>query len=414
MDTHPKLTELRNLYTKKNARYVEAISSREKDQKFARRLMRIERLMKIFGVNNKNIMEKFLGGMFQMIKSENRQLSDVDFVLVHDDFPESIVVDKNGYYPYIALSTALPALIAELSLVQADISNKRGIRMRSSRSQIVGLRYLALQRLFYGKTGVIARKASFFYGQLSRNSGNLLAAALFFTLCHEAAHIILKHDNSSMLEEISHRQEYEADELGFELARGIAYSNEDLWLSKGVVLAMLAFEFIVNSEWLRPPLTHPPAYARINNIIENRLIQESEVDWLMLDIVQIASDTMKALPLKMWQEVINSSYWDTSIHDDITYKYIAKLDVLCGFDQNLLRNNFYNVLEDYKIDVSSMDSMIWRVFDQFSNPTEFLHFRDVFYEVASSDEIISLPKSYRQWITNSSSILIRNDLFLKG
>ena len=155
MDTHPELTQLWNLYTKKNARYVEAISSREKDQKFARRLMRIERLMKIFGVNNKNIMEKFLGGMFQMIKSENRQLSDVDFVLVHDDFPESIVVDKNGYYPYIALSTALPALIAELSLVQADISNKRGIRMRSSRSQIVGLRYLALQRLFYGKTGVI-------------------------------------------------------------------------------------------------------------------------------------------------------------------------------------------------------------------------------------------------------------------
>lgn len=413
MSSDPRLEDLQNRYTNKIARVANVLAT---DPRTKKTIRRAQREMKWSGLNVslETAAERMVEEVFRDLSELDERLNGVKIVLVEDEFPEAGTVHDTKYFPYIHISTSLLGLISELTQVQADLGSNMMRRRRPLETQVAALRYLALQWSFHGLSGTIGRKSSLRFGMWSSYIYGLMYAATSFILAHEAAHILLGHEHKAVRNTAeSHKLEYEADAYGLELLHKMPLIRKKSDVTSGAMLVLDGFDFLVRSQWVIPPQSHPSAAKRIDSLVQRGLFQPTDLDEVMSKVAWASSDTVEALPSEFWQDLLSSRHWITDFHSEQVYSEIVNIDMLCGMDEELLVNALQETLKEANRQDIDVNSALQRIMANFDDTSYGLSLQDIDDVVSIDPEISTVGNPYQLACNYITEIMVRNHVLPK-
>ena len=413
MSSDPRLEDLQNRYTNKIARVTNVLAT---DPRTKKTIRRAQREMKWSGLNVslETAAARMVEEVFKDLSELDERLNGVKIVLVEDEFPEAGTVHDTKYFPYIHISTSLLGLLSELVQVQADLGSNMMRRRRPLETQVAALRYLALQWSFHGLSGTIGRNSSLRFGTWSSYIYRLMYAATSFILAHEAAHILLGHDHTAVRDMTeSHKLEYEADAYGLELLHRMPLIRNKSDVTSGAMLVLDGFDFLVRSQWVIPPQSHPSAAKRIDSLVQRRLLQPTDLDEVMSKVAWASSDTVEALPSEFWQDLLSSRHWVTDFHSEQVYSEIVNIDMMCGMDEELLLNALQETLKEANRQDIDVNSALQRIMTNFDDTSYGLSLHDIDDVVSTDPEISTVGSPYQLACNYITEIMVRNHMLPK-
>lgn len=414
MSSHPRIEYLCSRYRDKITKTAQFLST---DPRTKKTIQRAQQKMKWRGFNFKleAAAEHLIMMAFRELRRTEPQLNDVKVVLIDDEFPEAGTVIDQNFPPYIHISTSLFSLLCELAGVQTDLSSDARRHQRPLETQVAALRYLALQWSFHGLTGTIGRRSSLFSNASTRYTYHLIYTAISFILAHEAAHILLGHDRRAIYNTIdAHNLEYEADAYGFELLHKASLIQKDSAMTSGTMLVLDGFDFVLRSQWVIPPQSHPSAAKRTDNLVQGGLLRPTDLDEVISKVAWASSDTVEALPSEFWHDLLNSRYWVTDFHSEQVYSGTVSIDMMCGMDEELLIDALQEILNKTRRRDIDTTLILQRIFDNLSDSSHGLSFQDIADTISKDNNIKTIePSPYRYSFIYITQIMVRNLIIQK-
>lgn len=133
-------------------------------------------------------------------------------------------------------------------------------------------------------------------------TNQLFLYAINYIMCHETAHIVLRHKDGISGEE-SYRQELDADMWAFNAILTPPYKDSELTIQMGVLMGLCAM--IMSSPKTDDGQTHPSSFKRLNVFLEKINPKPSSQIW-----------AMACLYIGVWDMVFSKGYdWGESCND---------------------------------------------------------------------------------------------------
>ena len=184
-------------------------------------------------------------------------------------------------------------------------------------------------------------------------------------------------------------------------------------VTSGAMLVLDGFDFLVRSQWVIPPQSHPSAAKRIDSLVQRGLFQPTDLDEVMSKVAWASSDTVEALPSEFWQDLLSSRHWITDFHSEQVYSEIVNIDMMCGMDEELLVNALQETLKEANRQDIDVNSALQRIMANFDDTSYGLSLQDIDDVVSIDPEISTVGSPYQLACNYITEIMVRNHVLPK-
>ena len=180
------------------------------------------------------------------------------------------------------------------------------------------------------------------------------------------------------------------------------------------MLVLDGFDFVLRSQWVIPPQSHPSAAKRTDNLVQGGLLRPTDLDEVISKVAWASSDTVEALPSEFWHDLLNSRYWVTDFHSEQVYSGTVSIDMMCGMDEELLIDALQEILNKTRRHDIDTTLILQRIFDNLSDSSHGLSFQDIADTISKDNNIKTIePSPYRYSFIYITQIMVRNLIIQK-
>ena len=174
-------------------------------------------------------------------------------------------------------------------------------------ASVAVIRFLTVQQVCFGLNAVHTRRKGQAVDSLRE---------LFFTVAHEVAHILLRHEATAGR---ARQQEHEADIFAYELLASQPILRRGA--GRAAVLALLAATFAGSSGFVRTPTTHPTFDERLAVLASRHpSVRDAAIGMQgEVKLIQMGMDLRNLMADSVWHDLARSRMWEVSVRSQNAY-----------------------------------------------------------------------------------------------